>query len=370
MPTRKRKPARAAQARRPVLGNDPFERGAATRPPAPMVTREVAAPGPPAEPSLPAQPPTPVPPEAPVGDGEARLAEVVRRTGPAAYTEELRELLVRLLPALRDTIAPLASLATLIGSPARLDELGMDRDLLVRARAVLDFFLGTWWRVDVQGADLLPEGPFVLVANHGGTTPWDAAVLRASAARLPTPRELRPLLDPRALAAPLVGPLLVRMGAAPLRADLALSLLDRGSSVCIFPEGPREAPRPWADRYRVTRFGRGGFARVAALARVPIVPCAIIGSEEAAAPFDRRGWLAESLHLPLLALAPPLPLAGLLSWFPLPSRWSVRFGAPIAPPPPDRAEDAAAVAAAGERVRSELQRMLDADLAVRHSVFL
>jgi 1-acyl-sn-glycerol-3-phosphate acyltransferase len=333
--------------------------------PPPVATAPPRPPDPPASP-----PPRLAAPLGPAGDGEARLAEAARTTGPAAYTEELRELLVRLLPALRDALAPLASLATLVGSPARLDEHGMDADLLVRARAVLDFFLGSWWRVDVHGADLLPEQPFVLVANHGGTVHWDAAVLRATLARQVTPRELRPLLDPRALAAPLIGPLLVRMGAAPLRADVALSLLDRGSSICLFPEGPREAPRPWADRYRVTRFGRGGFARIAALARAPIVPCAIVGSEEAAAPFDRRGWLAESLHLPLLALAPALPLAGLLSWLPLPSRWSIRFGQPVAPPPPERADDAVAVAAAGERVRAELQRMLDADLAARRSVFL
>lgn len=370
MATRKRKPAREAKARRPVLGNDPFERGAAVREPGSPASPGTA-PLPFPEPARwVAPPPPPSPPEAPAGDGEARLAEVVRRTGPAAYTEELRELLVRLLPALRDTIAPIASLVTLLGTPARLDEYGMDADLLVRARAVFDFFLSTWWRADVQGADLLPEGPFVLVANHGGTWHWDAAALRLTAARLPAPRELRPLLDPRALSAPLVGPLLVRMGAAPLRAEVALSLLDRGSCVCLFPEGPREVPRPWSDRYRVTRFGRGGFARIAALARVPVVPCAVVGSEEAAAPFDRRGWLAEALHLPLLALAPPLPLAGLISWFPLPSRWSIRFGTPIPPPPPDRAEDAAVVSAAGERVRAELQRMLDADLASRRSVFL
>ena len=365
MSSRKRQPARAAQARRPVLGNDPFARGAAERPAAPAVI-------PAGEGST--EPPAPLPrtpsPEAPAGDGEARLAEAARTTGAIAYTEELRELLVRLLPALRDALAPLASLATLVGAPARLDEHGMDAEMLVRARAVLDFFLGSWWRVDVQGADLLPEQPFVLVANHGGTLHWDAAVLRATLARQVTPRELRPLLDPGSLAAPLVGPFLVRMGAAPLRPDVALSLLGRGSCICLFPEGPREAPRPWADRYRLTRFGRGGFARIAALARAPIVPCAIVGSEEAAAPFDRRGWLAESLHLPLLALAPALPLAGLLSWLPLPSRWSIRFGQPIAPPPPERADDAMAVAAAGERVRAELQRMLDADLAARRSVFL
>jgi 1-acyl-sn-glycerol-3-phosphate acyltransferase len=282
----------------------------------------------------------------------------------------LRVLLVRLLPALRDSLAPLASLASLLGAPGRLDEHGMDPGLPVRARAVLDFFLDTWWRVDVHGVGLLPDQPVVVVANHGGTLAWDALVLRALATRPPAPRELRPLLDARALAAPVLGPLLVRMGAAPLRPEVALTLLDRGSSIALFPEGPREAPRPWSDRYRVTRFGRGGFARVAALARAPIVPCAIVGSEEAAAPFDRRGWLAESLRLPLLAVTPAFPLTGPLGWLPLPSRWSVRFGDPIAPPLPEKADDAAAMATVGERVRAELQRMLDADLAARRSLFL
>ena len=109
---------------------------------------------------------------------------------------------------------------------------------------------------------------------------------------------------------------------------------------------------------------------MAALAGAPIVPCAIVGSEEASAPFDRRGWLAESLRLPLLAVAPPLPLTAPLGWMPLPSRWSVRFGEPIAPPPSEKADDASAMATAGEQVRAELQRMLDVDLAARRSVFL
>jgi hypothetical protein len=95
-----------------------------------------------------------------------------------------------------------------------------------------------------------------------------------------------------------------------------------------------------------------------------------VGSEEASAPFDRKGWLAESLRLPMLAVAPPFPLATPLGWLPLPSRWSIRFGDPIAPPPPEKADDAAAMATAGERVRAELQRMLDADLVARRSVFL
>ena len=368
MSTRDRKPARAPRARRPVLGNDPFSRGAAVRITAPPPKPPPAAASP--EKEVLSPPPSSSVPDSSLGAGEARLAEEVRRTGPAAYTDELRVLLVRLLPALRDALSPLASLASLIGAPARLDEFGMDRDLPIRGRAVLDFFLDTWWRVDIRGAALLPERPVVVVANHGGALAWDALVLRVASARPPAPRELRPLLDPRALAAPIIGPLLVRMGAAPLRPEVALSFLEHGSSIALFPEGPRDAPRPWSDRYRITRFGRGGFARVAALARAPIVPCAIVGSEEASAPFDRRGWLAESLRLPLLTMAPPLPLATPFAWMPLPSRWSVRFGEPIAPPPSEKADDASAMATAGEQVRAELQRMLDVDLASRRSVFL
>jgi hypothetical protein len=95
-----------------------------------------------------------------------------------------------------------------------------------------------------------------------------------------------------------------------------------------------------------------------------------VGSEEAAAPLDRQGWLAESLHLPLLGVAPALPFSTPLGWLPLPSRWTVRFGNPIPPPPPEVADDAAAIATVGERVRAALQGMLDADLAGRRSLFL
>jgi 1-acyl-sn-glycerol-3-phosphate acyltransferase len=246
----------------------------------------------------------------------------------------------------------------------------MDPDLLARARPVVDFLVDSWWRVDVRGVDTLPEGPVVVVANHGGTLPWDAAVLRAVGARQAVPREIRPLLEPRTLESPLLGRALSRLGAAPLRPDVALALLSAGATIALFPEGPRSSPRPWGDRYRVTRFGRGGFARIAALARAPIVPCAIVGSEEAAAPLDRQGWLAESLHLPLLGVAPALPFSTPLGWLPLPSRWTVRFGNPIPPPPPEVADDAAAIATVGERVRAALQGMLDADLAGRRSLFL
>ena len=381
MGTKPRKGKNApVRSRRPVLGNDPFERGAAERlasaPPPP----EATAP----EPAAPAPAAAPRPAAARVAarldelesridrgmdSAEARLAELARRTGPATYAEELRELLVRLLPALRDRLRPLASLAKVFAAPRGLDRYGMDVRLVDGARPLLDFLLESWWRVDLRGRDLLPDGPGVVVANHGGALPWDALVLRASAQRPPIGRDLRPLLDASALSLPVVGTLAARLGAVTSSPANAHALLSAGALVGVFPEGGAGGAKPWGDRYRLQRFGRGGFARVAARAGVPIVPCAIVGSEEASAPFDRPGWLAEALGLPLLAMTPALPFPP-LAWLPLPSRWSIRFGRPVPPPPRGSADDPEAAAAVADQVRHALQRMLDEDVAARRSVFL
>lgn len=380
-----------------MLGNDPFERGAAVRPPA-DVPRPVSPPGPSsprsvdqaapepiarvvAEPGPSGPPPSPVDAAAARLDGpaaradasldgaEARLADLAARTGAATYAEELRELLVRLLPALKDRLKPLAGLATLLASPGRLDPFGRDEKFEDGARLLLDFLYETWWRVDVRGTDAIPAGPAMVVANHGGALPWDALVLRLAARRPPAGRDLRALLDEAALATALVGTVSRRLGAVPASGPNLQAILEAGALAGVFPEGSRAGGKPWGERYRLQRFGRGGFVRVAARAGVPMVPCAIVGSEEVSAPFGRQGWMAEALGLPLLGLAAAIPFAP-LAWLPLPSRWSVRFGPPIPPPPLDRADDPAAIGAGAEEVRAALQRMLDEDLAARRSVFL
>jgi len=376
--SKRRSAAPSTRSHRPALGNDPFERGAAHRPPPPPAPFPVPPPEPPAE-VLPA--PTPVE-EAAVRldrlesrldealDGaEARLARVARQTGPATYAEELRELLVRLLPALRDRLKPLASLANAAAVPRGQDPYGLDARLWEGARPLLDFLFESFWRVDVRGLSSLPEGPSVIVANRGGALPWDALVLRLALTRPPVGRELRPLLDAPSLASPVAGGLARRLGAVPATPGYAEALLRAGSLLGVFPEGSAAGSKPWSERYRLQRFGRGGFVRVAARGQVPIVPCAIVGSEEASAPFERRGWLAEALGLPLLALAPGLPLPP-LAWLPLPSRWSIHLGSPVAPPPPRDADDPAIVAPVADQVRSTLQHLLDEDVAARKSVFL
>jgi 1-acyl-sn-glycerol-3-phosphate acyltransferase len=154
-------------------------------------------------------------------------------------------------------------------------------------------------------------------------------------------------------------------------AEAAEHLLAAGGAVGIFPEGSAGARKPWRDRYTLLRFGRGGFVKVALRARAPIVPCAIVGSEEASPGISRAGWLAERLRVPLFGASPALRLAP-AALVPLPSRWSLRFGEPVevTAHDPAAADDPVVVNALTERVRSAVQSMLDEDVAARSSVFL
>jgi len=295
------------------------------------------------------------------------LAPAARAEEPPAggLPADLLQALRGLLPSLRDRLGSLgplrALLSTTTGIDGRSGQFGP-------AQPLLDFLYGAWWRVEPRQLEHVPaKGPVMLVANHGGTVHWDALVLALALLRdHPAHRRLTPLLDERALRAPLAGPLAVRLGALPATPENALRLLEGGSAVAVFPEGSRNALRPWDQRYRVERFGRGGFARLALRSGAPIIPCAIVGSEEASAPVARPGWLAD--RLPLLASLPTqalIPLAAI----PLPSRWSIRCGPPIetVAAGPEAAEDPTQVTEFLERTRTALQRMLDEDLAARAS---
>jgi 1-acyl-sn-glycerol-3-phosphate acyltransferase len=154
-------------------------------------------------------------------------------------------------------------------------------------------------------------------------------------------------------------------------ADAADAILAAGGVLGVFPEGSAAALRPWRERYRLHRFGRGGFAKVALRAGAPIVPCAILGSEEASPGIARTGWLADLLGIPLLSASPSLRIAS-AALLPLPSRWTIRFADPIDVRAlgPGAASDPAAVNALAERVRETVQALLDEGVAARSSVFL
>jgi 1-acyl-sn-glycerol-3-phosphate acyltransferase len=387
------KPRAAARPRRAALGNDPFVKGAAER--------EVPGAGPTRIPTIPtatspstsaASPSAPSPGvlgavagaadrldglerrlDSALDGLEGRLEELAARAGLSGVEGELREALSRLVPALRHRLSTLGDLVRLLEPPERLDRHGMDARFAERLAPVVDFFYATWWRVQVRAIDAIPAvGPAVVVANHAGLVPWDAFVLRHAVRRdHPAHRDLRPLLDDRECAIPVFGAAAVRSGAVRASPDAAERLLAAGAVLGVFPEGSAGARKPWRDRYTLGRFGRGGFVKVALRARAPIVPCAIVGSEEASPGISRTGWLAERLGIPLLAGSSALSLAP-AALLPLPSRWTLRFGpaVEVAEHPPAAAEDPGVVNALAERVRAAIQAMLDEDVAARSSVFL
>lgn len=408
---RRKKSARAGSRRRPAaLGNDPFERGAAerevaeVRPAQPGQAEGAAAAGrgvpvvpvdsAPAPASTATSSPTStptatsVPPaggsaervaaverrlEAALDGVEAKLHDVAVRAGMSSAPEELREALARLLPAVKDRFASALDLLRLLEPAERLDRFGMDPRFAERLEPLVELLHATWWRVAVRDASRVPaSGPAVVVANHGGTVPWDAFVLRHALRREhPAHRELRPMLDDSECDLPVLGAAAVRYGAVRASPDAAASILGSGGVIAVFPEGSAAARKPWRDRYRLQRFGRVGFVKVALRAGATIVPCAIVGSEEASPAISRAGWLAERLGLPLLPGTASLRL-GAAALLPLPSRWTLRFGEAVdlSGHEPAAAQDQVTVNAIAERVRTALQAMLDEDVAARTSVFL
>jgi 1-acyl-sn-glycerol-3-phosphate acyltransferase len=374
-----RKATAAPRPRRPALGNDPFERGASLREPERGPVQPTSTPI-----STSTSTPTPTAPSAsPLATLERRIeaaiaglegrAELSARAGLASLEAEARMAVAKLLPALRARLGTVAELVRLLEPPERIDRYGMDARFAERLEPVVDFFYTTWWRVQVRNVAAIPaEGPALVVANHAGLVPWDAFVLRHALRRdHPAHRDLRPLLDDEACAIPVLGAAAVRAGAVRATPEAADRILAGGGLLGVFPEGSAGGRKPWRDRYTLARFGRGGFAKVAIRAAAPIVPCAIVGSEEASAGISRTGWLAERLGVPLLAANASLRI-GPAALLPLPSRWTLRFGEPVETAGLGRAaaDDPAAVNGIAERVRSAVQAMLDEDVASRTSVFL
>jgi 1-acyl-sn-glycerol-3-phosphate acyltransferase len=311
--------------------------------------------------------------EAALDGVEGRLTELADRAGLTSAGHELREALARVVPAARQRLGAVLDLARLLEPPERLDRFGMDPRFEERAAPLVELLYSTWWRTSVRNIEQVPpSGPAIVVANHAGIVPWDALVLRHALRRDHVARrDLRPLLDDRECDLPLIGGIAVRLGAVRASADAAERILRDGGLVGVFPEGSAGARKPWRDRYRIQRFGRGGLVKLALRTGAPIVPCAILGSEEASPGISRTGWLAERLGIPLLSTSPLFVLSAAAA-LPLPSKWSLRFGEPIEVTgrSPADAEHPSTVNAITEQVRERLQAMLDEDVAARTSIFL
>src|SRR5262249_39122896 len=142
-------------------------------------------------------------------------------------------------------------------------------------------------------------------------------------------RSLRLLSADLVYTVPMLAALARKSGHVPASQEQAERLLRSGELVGVFPEGFKGIGKPFADRYRLQRFGRGGFARVAMRTGVPIIPCAIVGAEEIYPMVANLPEVAARLKLPYFPVTPLFPLFGLLGVIPLPSKWIIEFGDPV-----------------------------------------
>jgi 1-acyl-sn-glycerol-3-phosphate acyltransferase len=190
-------------------------------------------------------------------------------------------------------------------------------------RVVYDFLYHYWFRVEVEGIENVPErGGALLVANHSGTLPSDGAmVIKAVREQHPHHRQVHLATHGSLVGVPGIGMVVTKLGGIPSHpANLHRLLYDEDSLVLAFPEGRAGARKPIRDRYLLRSFEDANFVETAASARVPIVPVAILGAEEASPAFARARRLRRLIRLPSFPLAPALPL---------PAKFRIRFLEPV-----------------------------------------
>ncbi len=230
-----------------------------------------------------------------------------------------------------------------------------------------------WFRVEARGLENVPDtGGALVVSNHSGTVPLDALMTQiAIHDHHPEHRHLRLLAADLVFTTPIVAPLARKSGATVACNADAQRLLGDGELVGVYPEGFKGVGKPYRDRYRLQRFGRGGFVAAALKARAPIVPVSVVGAEEIYPIVANLRSVARTVGLPYFPITPLFPLLGPLGLVPLPSKWIIEFGEPVetASYGPAAAEDPMLVFNLTDQIRETIQQSLLSLLRQRRSVF-
>ncbi|TRW82893.1 acyltransferase family protein [Mycolicibacterium sp. 018/SC-01/001] len=255
-----------------------------------------------------------------------------------------------------------------------VDEFGFDPHLNNAVfLPVLRVLFNSWFRVEVSGVENLPEtGAALVVANHAGVLPFDGLMTSVAVRdNHPEHRDLRLLAADMVFDMPVVGQAARKAGHTMACTDDAHRLLAAGELTAVFPEGYKGLGKRFKDRYKLQRFGRGGFVSAALRTKAPIVPCSIVGSEEIYPMVADVKLLARLLGLPYFPLTPLFPLAGPLGVVPLPSKWYIQFGEPISTADYEdaAADDPMITFEITDQVRETIQQTLYQLLANRRNTF-
>lgn len=254
-----------------------------------------------------------------------------------------------------------------------VDDFGFDPIYDQKLRPVLELLYSRYFRVTTTGIERVPaRGRCLLVANHSGTLPLDGVMIK-TAVKLehPAPRDVRWLTEDFITHMPWLGSMMNRLGAVRAHQENAERLLAKEQLVAVFPEGVKGIGKLFGERYRLQRFGRGGFIKLALRTGTPVVPVAVVGAEETNPLLFRFEYLAKTLGVPYVPVTPTFPLLGPLGLVPAPTKWEIHFGEPMdfGVHGKDAADDELLVGKLAERVRATIQGMLDRAVGARKSVF-
>ena len=254
-----------------------------------------------------------------------------------------------------------------------VDDFGFDPIYEQKVRPVFNFLYEKYFRVECEGIEKVPaDGRCLLVANHSGTLPFDGIMIKTAVKREhPQHRDVRWLAEDFIFHFPFLGAFSNRVGAVRACQENAERLLRQEALVAVFPEGVKGIGKLYKDRYRLQRFGRGGFIKLCLRTGTPIVPVAVVGAEETNPMLFRIEYLSKALGLPYLPVTPTFPALGVLGLAPAPTKWRIFFGDPIAfeGHGAESADDEILVGRLGERVRATIQGMLDRAIGERRSVW-
>ncbi|MCE3034840.1 MULTISPECIES: lysophospholipid acyltransferase family protein [unclassified Streptomyces] len=318
------------------------------------------------------------------GAGAGELGEVQRLPGrgPAAEDGPMGEderPVDRPAPAdegglERRVAAGLSFLRRRLTGDYEVDDFGYDAELTDQVlMSLLRPVYEKYFRVEVKGVENIPDkGGALIVANHSGTLPLDGLMMQVAVHdHHPADRHLRLLAADLVFVLPVVNELARKLGHTLACAEDAERLLEQGELVGVMPEGFKGIGKPFSERYKLQRFGRGGFVSTAMRQGVPIIPCSIVGAEEIYPMIGNAKTVARVLGIPYFPLTPTFPWLGPLGAVPLPTKWTIQFGEPIPTDgyPPEAAEDPMLMFNLTDQVREQIQHTLYKLLVQRRSVF-
>ena len=245
-----------------------------------------------------------------------------------------------------------------------VDPYGLDIEYAVAAMAPFLWLYKRYFRVELHGADHVPgEGRALIVSNHSGQLPFDAAMIAVGLLiEKDPPRVVRAMVEKWVPTLPFVSTFMARCGQIVGTPENCRRLLAADEALLVFPEGVRGLNKPFSERYRLQKFGPG-FMRLALESGAPVVPCAVVGAEEQAPALVDLKPLARILGFPAFPITPTiLPL-------PLPARYHVRFGEPMRFTGSPDDEDAELERKVDE-VEAAVRALVDRGLAERRSIYL